>query len=440
MTAGSPARLILSFAWPLILANVGQQLYMVVDASIVGRGVGVKALAAVGSTDWSYWLVLWTITGLTQGFSVFVARHFGHGDYGQMNRAIAVSAVLCAAIGAALTVAGLVAARPLLVLLDTPADILDGAETYLSTMFAGTLAVAAYNLAASILRAFGDGASPLHAMFMAAFVNLGLDLLFVLALGLGIFGAALASVIAQLASFAYCLWQISRIECVRIGKRELAPGQGTAKALLLFGLPIAVQYTVIAVSGMVLQSAVNGQGTAFVAGFTATNKLYGLLESTAIALGFAFSTFFAQNYGAGNKGRVRDGVKVGLKIAVALALAVAGLMAAFGGTLLLAFIDAAESEGAVAWQVAWHYLTVMSGCLVVLYAIHVYRNALQGLGVAKWSMFSGFAECAIRGLMATAAVSWAGREALFFTEPAAWLGALAFIMLPYYRCQGKMLP
>lgn len=439
MTEGSPLKLILLFAIPLIFTNLGQQLYMIVDASIVGRGVGVKALAAVGSTDWSYWLILWTITGLTQGFGVFVSRYFGEKDYDKMNRSITMSTILCVVIGAVLTLIGVLAARPLLILLETPADILDGAVTYLTTMISGTLIVIAYNMAASILRAFGDGRSPLVAMLIAGLMNIGLDLLFVLVFHWGIFGAAIATVSAQLVSFLYCLVKISKIEYVSLAKANWVPDGKMIKELLLFGLPLALQYIVIAGSGMVMQSTINQHGSLFVAGYTARNKLYGLLESSAISLGFAFSTFFAQNYGAGNKQRVRNGVRTGVKLSILLALGVTVVMLLIGKYLLQAFINAGEAEGPVVLEIAQHYLLVMAAFLVVCYLIHVYRNALQAMGTSIWSMVSGFAECGVRILMAKGVVSLLGSEVLFYIEPFAWLGALLFIMIPYYIYRKKLL-
>lgn len=439
MTEGSPLKLILLFAIPLIFTNLGQQLYMIVDASIVGRGVGVKALAAVGSTDWSYWLILWTITGLTQGFGVFVSRYFGEKDYDKMNRSITMSTILCVVIGAVLTLIGVLAARPLLILLETPADILDGAVTYLTTMISGTLIVIAYNMAASILRAFGDGRSPLVAMLIAGLMNIGLDLLFVLVFHWGIFGAAIATVSAQLVSFLYCLVKISKIEYVSLAKANWVPDGKMIKELLLFGLPLALQYIVIAGSGMVMQSTINQHGSLFVAGYTASNKLYGLLESSAISLGFAFSTFFAQNYGAGNKQRVRNGVRTGVKLSILLALGVTVVMLLIGKYLLQAFINAGEAEGPVVLEIAQHYLLVMAAFLVVCYLIHVYRNALQAMGTSIWSMVSGFAECGVRILMAKGVVSLLGSEVLFYIEPFAWLGALLFIMIPYNIYRKKLL-
>ena len=439
MTEGNPLKLILLFAIPLIFTNLGQQLYMIVDASIVGRGVGVKALAAVGATDWSYWLILWTITGVTQGFGVFVSRYFGEQEYGKMNRSITMSTILCAIIGAVLTLAGVLAARPLLILLETPADILDGAVTYLTTMVAGTLIVIAYNMAASILRAFGDGHSPLMAMLIAGLLNVGLDLLFVLVFRWGIFGAAIATVTAQLVSFLYCLVKISKIEYVNLTKADWVPDGKMLKELLFFGIPLALQYTVIAVSGMIMQSTINQHGSLFVAGYTASNKLYGLLESSAISLGFAFSTFFAQNYGAGHKQRVRNGVRTGVKLSVLLALGVTAVMLAVGKYLLQAFIDAGEAEGPAALAIAQHYLLVMAAFLVVCYLIHVYRNALQAMGNSIWSMVSGFAECGVRVLMAKVVVSLLGSNVLYYIEPFAWVGALLFIMVPYYIYRKKLL-
>ena len=167
MTSGNPIKLMLTFAFPVILTNLGQQLYQIADAAIVGRGVGVDALAAVGCTDWTYWLIMWSMSVMVSGFATFVSRYFGSREYVKMNRAIVVSAVLSFVIAAVLSIAGLILARPLLMFMNTPPDILDMAVLYLSTMIAGTLIMTFYNLAGSILRAFGDGKSPLIAMIIA---------------------------------------------------------------------------------------------------------------------------------------------------------------------------------------------------------------------------------------------------------------------------------
>jgi len=306
-------------------------------------------------------------------------------------------------------------------------------------MIAGTLIVTAYNMAAAILRAFGDGKSPLIAMVIAALMNVGLDLLFVLVFHWGVFGAAIASVTAQLFSFLFCLVRIRKVEYVRFEKGDWAFDRKMAKEMLIFGLPIALQMIVIAASGMVLQSAINLQESIFIAGYTAMNKMFGLLESSAISLGTAASTFFAQNYGAGKKERVRSGVRTSAVISVIMAVCVTIIMLLIGKYLLQMFIDAAEEGATEALQIGFRYLIIASAGLIILYLIHVYRNAMQALGNSFWSMISGFAECVIRILMAKVIVLVLGTGALYFVEPMAWVGALLFIMVPYYHYQKKLL-
>lgn len=439
MTVGNPAKHIITFAIPLILTNFGQQLYMIADAAIVGRGVGVKALAAVGSTDWCYWMILWTVSGLTQGFSTFVSRYFGEKKYKNMNKVIAMSALLCVAIGVILTTVGLFAASPLLMLLNTPRDILDDSTIYLMTMIAGTLIVTAYNMAGSILRAFGDGKTPLYAMIIAASLNIGLDCVFVFLFQWGIFGAAMASVLAQLISFLFCFLKIRRIEYVHIEGTMWVPDWKLVKELILFGIPIAIQNIIIAFGGILLQSSVNLQGSIFVAGYTATNKVYGLLECSATALGVACCTFFAQNYGAGKFDRLNQGMRITLKIVVAMALTVMSIVLISRRYLLQLFLNTSEAGGPEALETGIRYLTIMIVFLVILYLIHIFRNVLQAMGNSFWSMVSGFAELICRVFMAKVAIHWIGSDALFISEPVAWTGALLCVMLPYFYYKRKIL-
>lgn len=439
MTVGNPAKHIITFAIPLILTNFGQQLYMIADAAIVGRGVGVKALAAVGSTDWCYWMILWTVSGLTQGFSTFVSRYFGEKKYKNMNKVIAMSALLCVAIGVILTTVGLFAARPLLMLLNTPRDILDDSTIYLMTMIAGTLIVTAYNMAGSILRAFGDGKTPLYAMVIAASLNIGLDCVFVFLFQWGIFGAAMASVLAQLISFLFCFLKIRRIEYVHIEGTMWVPDWKLVKELILFGIPIAIQNIIIAFGGILLQSSVNLQGSIFVAGYTATNKVYGLLECSATALGVACCTFFAQNYGAGKFDRLNQGMRITLKIVVAMALTVMSIVLISRRYLLQLFLNTSEAGGPEALETGIRYLTIMIVFLVILYLIHIFRNVLQAMENSFWSMVSGFAELLCRVFMAKVAIHWIGSDALFISEPVAWTGALLCVMLPYFYYKHKVL-
>jgi len=439
MTAGNPAKLILRFSLPLILTNIGQQLYMIADAAIVGRGVGVTALAAVGATDWTYWVILWTITTMTQGFATFVSRYFGEKDYDKMNKAIATSVYLSGAVAAVLTVAGLLLTRPVLVLLKTPSDILDDSVLYLSTMIAGSLAVAGYNVTAAILRALGDGKSPMIAMVIAALLNIGLDVLAVFVFHWGVFGAAIASVTAQLVAFFYCFQRIRKTDCICLDKKAMQPDFAMAKELLAFGLPLALQYVVINISGMVLQSTVNLQGSIFVAGYTANNKVYGLLECSAISLGFSATTFFSQNFGAKQTKRIQAGMRATVGIGIGMALVIGALMALLGRPLLSLFIDQAEAGSTQALGISHRYLMTMSACLIVLYLIYAYRSVLQSMGSSIPSMISGFTECAARIFVAKGLYIWLGQDSLFFAEPIAWLGSLVFIMGSYYVLRARCL-
>lgn len=440
MTSGNPAKLMLGFAVPVIFTNLGQQFYQIADAAIVGRGVGVNALAAVGCTDWTYWMILWSMSVMTAGFATFVSRFFGMQDYEKMNRAIVISSVLSALIAIILTIAGLVLARPLLTLLETPANIMDDAVTYLSTMIIGTLIMTAYNLAGAILRAFGDGKSPLVAMIIAAITNIALDIIFVMGFRWGVFGAAIASVISQLIAFLYCLQKIRNISCVKIDRQVLTPDFRLAGEILVFGLPLAIQYIIIHLGGMIVQSTINVQGSAFIAGYTAINKLYGLLECTAISMGNAFTTFASQNYGARNFRRVRKGVNTASILAVGSSLVIMAIALPLNRVLPQLFMNVSEAGAAEALEVASRYLLFMSLSLPILYMVYVHRNNLQAIGVSSWSLVSGIMEALVRVVMAKIFFVWLGTEVLYYIEPCAWLAAWLFVLVPYYFYEKKKLP
>ena len=439
MTVGSPLKHILNFAWPLILANFGQQLYMIADAAIVGRGVGVGALAAVGATDWCYWMILWTVTGLTQGFSTFVSRYFGEGNYPRMNQVIATSTILCAIISIVLTVGGMLATTPLLRLLNTPEDILPGAATYLLTMIAGTLIVAAYNMASAILRSFGDGKSPLIAMIVAALLNIGLDCLFIFCFHWGIFGAAMASVLSQGVSFLYCLYRLKKIDCICLDKNAWKLDWGLIKTLIAFGLPLALRTIIITLGGIILQSSINTQGSHFIAGYTATNKLYGLLECSAISLGLASCTFFAQNYGAGKHKRMIQGLRVSILIISAMAVVVAIFTLLGRAFLLQMFLDVNEPGGTEALAIGIRYLTIIVCFTLILYLLHIFSNILEAMGISIWVMISGVAEFFGRVIMAKVIIHRIGTDALFISEPVAWFAATVFLVTPYFYYKKKLL-
>ena len=442
MTEGKPAKLMLSFAFPVVLTNLGQQLYQIVDAAIVGRGVGVDALAAVGCTDWTYWMILWAVSAMTQGFATFVSRYFGMNEPQKINKAITTSAYLTLIISSIFLLVGVIGARPILVLLRTPTEnnVLSQAVTYLTTMTCGIIIVAFYNMSAAILRAFGDSKTPLVAMVIAAVLNILLDLLFVLAFHWGVFGAAFASVLSQCVAFLFCTVKILKIDCVKLDKAAWTWDGPLTGEMATFGIPLAIQYVIVNLGGVIVQSTINDQGSSFVAGYTAVNKLYGLLECSAIALGAAFTTYASQNFGAGNFKRVRRGVNVAMLLAVAVSLVLMAIVLPLRNLLPQLFINLAEAGAADAIHVAARYLTNMILSLPILYLVYVHRNNLQAIGNSSWSLVSGIAEAASRVIMAKLFFDLAGVEIMFYIEPMAWLMAWLFVLLPYYYYQRKLLP
>ena len=423
MTEGKPSRLIFSFALPLMVGNVFQQLYTVVDTMVVGKYLGVSALAALGAADWLNWMMLGIIQGFTQGFGILMAREFGAGEHDRLRDVIGESAVLSA----------------LFALLRTPADILPGTLLYLRIMFLGIPVVMAYNLLACILRSLGDGKTPLQAMVVASLTNIVLDILFVMVFQWGIGGAAAATLIAQLVSGLFCLYHIGKLEILRLKRANFRlQGQRTLQ-LLGLGSPMAFQNCIIGVGGMIVQFVVNTYGVLFIAGFTATNKLYGVLEIAATSYGYAMITYVGQNLGAKQYRRIRQGVRSALVIALGTSVVIAAVMLLLGRVILSWFISGTPEEVAQTMDIAYFYLAVMSTALPVLYVLHVMRSVVQGMGNTALPMASGVVEFVMRTATALRLPGAVGEIGLFFAEPAAWLGADVVLVLSYFFVSRRVL-
>ena len=432
MTQGRPVSHIISFALPLMAGNVFQQLYTVVDTMIVGKALGVDALAALGASDWLNWMMLGIIQGLTQGFAIQMAQDFGAGQMERLRRTIGNSVVLAALCTVFLLFLGQSAAMPMLDLLHTPPEIMGNALLYLRIMYAGVPIVMSYNLLASILRALGDGKTPLQAMVVASMTNIGLDLLFVLVFHWGIAGAATATLIAQMVSSAFCLWHIRKISILSCSKEDFRLQEHIAVRLFLLGLPMAFQNTIISVGGMIVQTVVNGFGVIFIAGFTATNKLYGVLEIAATSYGYVMTTYVGQNLGAGQYVRIRKGVRAALLVAMVTSAAIALCMLLFGRIILSFFLSGSRQVVEQAMEIAYHYLAIMSICLPVLYLLHIIRSALQGMGNTILPMASGIVEFVMRALAALLLPGLIGENGIFFAEVTAWAGADVILLGSYF--------
>ena len=423
-------RLILSTALTLMVGNMFQQMYTIVDASVVGRGIGLKALAALGSADWFNWLFFSIVIGFAQGFSIPVAQAFGAKEYDELRKNVASATSLGLLTAVAITAIALLAVTPVLNAMGTPDEVRPMARAYLRILFSGIPIVMAYNLLSGMLRALGDSRSPLLAMVLSSLINILLDCLFVFGFGWGVESAATATVIAQASSFVFCLYRIKGVEFMRLRREDFMPVRSRSLRLMGLGAPISAQNAVIAIGGMIVQSVVNGMGVSFIAGYTATNKLYGLLEIAAVSYGYAISTYAGQNLGAKRMDRVRDGVRAGLKSGVITALGIALIMVLFGKSILSQFIVASEAK---ALDIAGEYLTIMAWCLHILFVVYVYRSALQGMGNTVMPMVSGIAEFVMRTGSALLLPGLIGYTGLFWAEVLAWAGADVILIPSYYR-------
>lgn len=438
MTSGSPGKLIMLFALPLMVGNVCQQLYTMVDTMVVGRVAGVQALAALGAVEWVMWMVLGISTGITQGFSILIAQYYGAKNWSGLKKAVARSYILTAVVAVIVLAVSQCAAQGLLLFLNTPEDIIGMSLLYLRIVFCGIPVIAAYNVFASVLRAMGNSRSPLTAMIIAAGINVVLDLLFVAGFRWGVAGAAAATVIAQAFSAFYCFMVVRRIELVQLKREDFAAVQGLNAKLLKLGAPVVFQNVIISVGGLVVQYVVNGYGFLFVAGFTATNKLYGVLEMAAISYGYAIVTYVGQNLGANKIQRIKKGVRASAFIAFGTAGVISCVMLVAGKSILSLFISGSPEQTQQVLAIAYRYLFIMACWLWILYFLYVYRSALQGLGDTMIPMVSGIVEFIMRIGVALLLPGLIGDSGIFYAEVTAWTGAAVLLAFSYYRRLRKM--
>ncbi|MBQ7049499.1 MAG: MATE family efflux transporter [Firmicutes bacterium] len=438
MTQGRPGSLIISFALPLMLGNVFQQLYTVVDTMVVGKALGVSALAAVGAADWLNWMMLGIVQGLTQGFAILMAQRFGAKEEEKLRQTVGLSAVLSVLSALVLMLIGQLAVDPVLQAMNTPAEIHGSAELYLRIMFSGIPVVMTYNLLACILRSLGDGKTPLNAMIVASIINVVLDIVFVLILHWGIAGAAIATLIAQVFSGLFCFWKLRQIKMLRMNRSHFKWDGGRAITLFKLGIPMAFQNAIISIGGMLVQTVVNGLGVLYIAGFTATNKLYGILEIAASSYGYAMITYVGQNLGAKKIDRIRKGQRAAIVVAISTSLVIAAFMILFGKHILSMFISGTPEEVTQTLRIAYYYLVIMSLFLPVLYVLHVTRSTIQGMGNTVLPMASGIGEFVMRTGAALLLPLLAGDTGIFYAEILAWIGADIILIPSYYYVISKV--
>ena len=438
MTTGSPAGLILRFALPLMLGNVFQQFYTFVDTMVVGQALGVKALAALGAAEWLTFLMFGLVQGLVQGFSLVMARQFGAGDDKGLKKAVAGAVWISLGAAVLFTALGQLMLRPVLLLLRTPAEIIDLTLIYLRILYASLPVAFAYNLLAALLRALGNSKTPLQAMTLSSFCNIALDLLFVFGFGWGIQGAAAATVLAQLLAACFCCVKLRGSGLFSLGNKEYYPDRDVIKEQLKLGLPMGLQNMMTAMGGLIVQSVINGFGVLFIAGYTAANKLYGLLEIAASSYGYAMSTYSGQNMGAARYDRIGKGLRAANLIGAATALLMSAIMVFFGKPVLGCFLtgDSVTVEGAM--RIGYHFLLVLAVFFPFLYILYVTRSCIQGMGNSLLPMISSIVQLVMRTGCALLLPALIGESGVFYGEVCAWLGADLLLAFSYFYCMKKL--
>lgn len=431
MTTGSPVKLILFFSIPLLIGNIFQQFYSMVDTIIVGKFLGVKALAAVGSTSSMSFLILGFILGLCSGFSVLISQRFGANDNEGLKEAVASSIILSIAMAIIITIISIFTAKPLLRLMNTPKDIINNSYSYIVIIYAGTFAAFFYNMISSILRSIGDSKTPLYFLIVSSILNIVLDLVFIINFKIGVAGAAYATVISQGVAGLLCLiYTAKKYPILKLEKKHFITGTKHFVTHLKIGLPMALQFSITAIGVIILQSAINSFGSNVVAAHTAASKVEQLVMQPSITFGVTMATYCAQNLGAGNIERIKEGVKKCTMINIIIGLISGFILILFGEFFIKMFIS--NSDNSVI-DTAKLYLTTVSIFFIPLSLIFIYRNALQGMGYTFIPMMAGFYELLARTVVAFTLPTFIGYLGICIASPVAWLSAAIPLAFDYRR-------
>ena len=435
LTVGKPLFQILRFALPLVLGTLFQQLYSFADTVIVGRCLGTDALGAVGTTYSLNFLILGFVQGACVGFGIPVAETFGAKDQGGLRKYLFNGALLCVVLSVVFTLFTTLMAGPLLQLIHTPEELYADAVLYIRIIFLGIPATVLYNYASSVLRAMGDSQHPFYFLLAASVLNIGLDYLLIVSMGMGVDGAALATVLSQLLSGGLCaFWFFTRTakqeELTFRGQSSLLSA-GHCKRLAYIGFPMGFEYSVSAIGAVIMQDAINLLGSTAVAAQTAGEKIRQMFTLPMESVGMAMATYVGQNHGAHRTDRIKQGIKDGCTIQLTYCVAawvVIFFVKPYAVGLVLGDADPAVTAGAI------QYLAIMS----LLFCFHgllmIFRNTLQGLGYSVQAIISGVGELIGRSLGGLLAVKTGlGYVGICLSNPFAWGLAMLYCMFMVRR-------
>lgn len=436
MTVGSPMKLILGFAVPLLFGFLFQQFYSVVDTIIVGKTLGVDALAGVGATGSVNFLVIGFCMGVCSGFAIPVAQKFGAKDYVTMRRFIANSVWLSIGFAAVMTVLVSIFCRQILTLMRTPEDILEYAYSYIVIVFIGIPATYLYNLLSGFIRSIGDSKTPLVFLVISSVLNIGLDLLLIMVFRMGVAGAAVATVLSQLISGILCLiYMYYKFDILIVRKDEWKADTHLMGILCSMGVPMGLQYSITAIGSVILQTAVNTLGSAAVAAMTAGSKVSMFFCCPFEALGSTMSTYGGQNVGAKRLDRIGKGLLSCSILGVVYSIAAFVIMYFFGDSLALMFLDAGETE---ILQNARMMLVINSAFFIPLTFVNVIRFLIQGMGYSTFAILAGVFEMVARTLAGVFLVPVFGYTGACFASPLAWILADLFLFPAYFHVMKRL--
>lgn len=435
MTVGNPTKVLIQFSLPMIVSNLFQQVYSMVDAIVVGKRLGVDALAAVGSTGSINFMVIGFFTGLANGFGILVAQKFGAGEKEKLKKVVAMSVYLALITAIVITTLSILTSMPLLRLLNTPKDIIKDANCYISLIYTGIIATIFYNLLSTILRALGDSKTPLYVILISSGINAVLVVILVVFTPLGVAGAAIATDIAQVISCILCFLVIRRNPLLKLEKQDWVIEIDICKKLFILGIPAALQNSVTAVGGMILQAIINGYGPIYVAAYTAAMKVMSIAEQPGATFGYAISTYVGQNLGANKLDRIRQGVRRGILISTSVNIIISLSMFFFNRQIVGLFIKSSEVK---VLDIAGLFIIVMSFLIWNLGLLFIYRSALQGMGNTFIPMMSGVLELGIRLVVAISLPIFLHFLGICIAEVSAWVGAEMLLMIYYYKLMRQM--
>ncbi len=429
LTQGSPLKLILIFMFPVFLGNIFQQIYSFVDALIVGRAIGIEALAAVGATMPLIFLLISFIYASTQGFTIITAQKFGAGEHHMLRKSMIASALLSGILTVILTLTFTPFSYMFLKLLRTPPDIINLSANYLVIMAAGIFATVFYNLAANIVRALGDSKTPLYFLIFSSFVNVFFDLLFIVKFNMGIKGAAYATVVSQAVSTVMCVaFMFWKFPILHIKKEDFNITYDFIYEHLRVGIPMGFQMSVLTIGIIALQYVLNSFGSVSVAAFTTAMRVDQLFSQTFVALGATMAVFTAQNFGAKKLSRIKEGAKAGVLISIVISVFSIIIILFFADDMISWFMTEINIE---VLKLAEEYLFIVMVFFIFLGLLMVFRNILQGMGSVIAPLASGVAELIARTACAFIFGYYYGYTGICTATPAAWIAATIVLFVGY---------